>query len=293
MTALKDNIPMKDWPEQAILAYFCSCVEKNLNFAKYHRETRTRLLANLAARINDCDTPLQAAYTLACMEYAHHTSLGKELDPANPTKHMLRFAWHFKEHPEHFIVLDSKRTDNLKVNMTEYLARFRNSEQWDQTKPATQALFEFSFTGGVNALNEAATKGRKKRSRGKGKKQEVADTPPASSSSASAQVPTLYYESSRILDHCRGNPLLQGLVAAMPGVRDVGSQVEIIDIGDLSDFNVMSLNEPDESYEDEVGEMVAEDVDGMDVDGMDVDGGVFIIDSADLELWVKKADSGL
>ena len=74
----------------------------------------------------------------------------------------------------------------------------------------------------------------------------------------------------------------------MPGVRDIGSQVEIIDIGDLSDFNVMTLNEPDDSYEDEVGEMVAGDADGMDVDG-----GVFIIDSADLELWVKRADSGL
>lgn len=139
------------------------------------------------------------------------------------------------------------------------------------------------------ALNEAATKGKKKRSREKGKKQEeAADIPPASSSSAFAQAPTFYYESSRILDHGRGNPLLQGLVAPMPGVRDLGSQVEIIGIGDLSDFNVMSLNEPDESYEDELDEMVAEKDDGTDPDG-----GVFIIDSADLELWVKRADSGL
>ncbi|KAI4949030.1 hypothetical protein J4E91_005493 [Alternaria rosae] len=158
--------------------------------------------------------------------------------------------------------------NNLKVNMTEYLARFHNSAQWDQTKPATQALFEFSFAGGVNALNEAATKGKKKRSRGKGKKrEEAADTPPAFSS---------------------GSPLLQGLVAPMPGVRDLDSQVEIIDIGDLSDFNVMSLNKPDECYEDDLDDVVAEDADGMDVYG-----GVFIIDSADLELWVKRADSGL
>jgi hypothetical protein len=289
MTALKDNIPMKEWPEQAILAYFCSCVEKNLNFAKYHRETRTRLLANLAARINDSDTPLQAAYTLACMEYAHHTSLGQELDPANPTKNMLRFAWHFKKHPEHFVVLDSKRTDNLKVNMTDYLARFRNSPQWDQTKPATQALFEFSFAGGVAALDSAATKARKKRSRGKGKnKEEVADAPPASSSSASAQAPDFYYESSHISEHCRGNTLLQGLVAPMPGVRNMGSYVEITDVGDLSAFNVMSLDEPDYSYEDEMEEMVAEDTEAMDVDD-----GIFFIDGADLNLWVSKAESGL
>ena len=45
--------------------------------------------------------------------------------------------------------------------------------------------------------------------------------------------------------------LHQSLVVDMPGIRDLGSQVEIIGIGGLS------LNEPNESCEDEVGEMMS------------------------------------
>jgi hypothetical protein len=124
MIALKNHTPMQEWPEQMIIAYFCSSVEKNLSFAKYYCETRTRLLPNLAARLNDSDTPLQAAYTLACMEYDQDTALGPEFDPANPTKHMLRFAWHFKRHPEDCVVLNKKRADALRINTTNTLLEF-------------------------------------------------------------------------------------------------------------------------------------------------------------------------
>ncbi|CAN9466763.1 unnamed protein product [Alternaria alternata] len=290
MIALKNDVPIQEWDEQMILAYFCSSVEDNLNFSKHHHQTRARLLANLAARLNNSDTPLQAAYTLACMEYDRHASLGPQFDPANPTKHMLRFAWHFKQHPEHFIVLNQKRTDALKVNTTQYLAQVRNSSQWDNTRlEATQALFDFSFVGGLEELNLAATNNKKKkRIRGKGKNKKgpglVADEPSASVSNL-PELPTFYYESSRIHEHCRGNALLQGLVAAMPGVRDIGSQVEIFDIGDLNDFNVMSLEEPDQSYEDQVEEMMTRDHDAMEVDE-----GLCIIDGADLNLWISKRD---
>ncbi|KAL1792624.1 hypothetical protein ACET3X_009131 [Alternaria dauci] len=289
MVALKNEVPMHKWDEQMILAYFCSSVEKNLNFSKYHVQTRTRLLANLAARLNDSDTPLQAAYTLVCMEYDRHAALGAEFDPANPTKHMLRFAWHLKQHPEHFIVLNQKRTYALKVNTTQYLARVRNSPQWDNTKlEATQALFDFSFEGGLEELNLAASKAKKKKIRGKGKNKKgpesAADELPVSASKL-PELPTLYYESTRIHEHCRGNALLQGLVADMPGVRNIGFRVEIFDIGDLSDFNIMSLEEPDHSYEDEVEEMMARDDDAMEVDE-----GLCIIDGADLNLWISKRD---
>jgi hypothetical protein len=74
----------------------------------------------------------------------------------------------------------------------------------------------------------------------------------------------------------------------MPGVRNIGVHVEIIDIGDLSAFNMLSLSEPDESYEDDLDEMFAEDDDVVEVDDS-----VCIIDSADLIFWVSKADSGL
>lgn len=288
MIALKNNVPMQEWNEQMILAYFCSSVEVNLNFSKHHRQTRTRLLANLAARLNNSDTPLQAAYTLACMEYDRHAALGPQFDPANPTKHMLRFAWHFKQHPEHFIVLGQKRTDALKVNTTQYLAQVRNSPHWDKTRLDRQALFDFSFNGGLEDINLAAAKGKKKKIRGKGRNKKgsgaAADEPSASVSNLS-ELPTLYYESSRIHEHCRGNALLQGLVAAMPGVRDIGSHVEVFDIGDLSDFKVMNLEEPDQSYEDEVDEMTARDDDAMEVDE-----DLCIIDGADLNLWISKRD---
>jgi len=81
----------------------------------------------------------------------------------------------------------------------------------------------------------------------------------------------------------------QCLVADISGVRDSGLQVEIIDNGDLSAFNVMSLDEPDKSYEDDIEELY---VDG-DEDEMDIDEGICILDSADLDLWVKRAESGM
>jgi hypothetical protein len=68
----------------------------------------------------------------------------------------------------------------------------------------------------------------------------------------------------------------------MPGVRNIGAHVEIVDIGDLSAFNMLSLNEPDESYEEDLEEIFAED-----------DDSVCIIDSANLIFWVSKARSGL
>ncbi|CAN9444906.1 unnamed protein product [Alternaria sp. RS040] len=187
------------------------------------------------------------------MEYDRHATLGPQFDPANPTKHMLRFAWHFKQHPEHFIVLGQKRTDGLKVNTTQYLAQVRNSPHW----------------------------GKGKNKKGSGA---AADEPAASVSNLS-ELPTFYYESSRIHEHCKGNALLQGLVAAMPGVRDIGSHVEVFDIGDLSDFKVMNLEEPDQSYEDEVDEMTVRDDDAMEVDE-----DLCIIDGADLNLWISKRD---
>jgi hypothetical protein len=71
----------------------------------------------------------------------------------------------------------------------------------------------------------------------------------------------------------------------MPGVRDIGSHVEVFDIGDLSDFKVMNLEKPDQSYEDEVEEMTARDDDAMEVDE-----DLCIIDGADLNLWISKRD---
>lgn len=286
------------WSEQAILAYFCSCVEKNLNFSRFFGEACARLLANLVARLSDSDTTLQATYTLACMEYVHHTSLGQQLDPANPTKHMLRFAWHFRRHPEQSIVLESDRTENLKHNTTKYLARFRNSAQWGETKPETQILFDFLFQGGKKALDDAATQPKKKKVRGKGKKDvgsgssgnhnggTATNTSPEASMPSPAQLPTLYYESSRIRDYCLNGPLLQGLSADMPGVRDLGFTVEIFDIGDLSDFNVMSLEEADDSYEDDMGYMADDDDKAMEIDN----GGVLILTGADLEQWLARRD---
>jgi hypothetical protein len=137
-------------------------------------------------------------------------------------------------------------------------------------------------------INLAAAKGKKKKIRGKGRNKKgsgaAADEPSASVFNLT-ELPTFYYESSRIHEHCRGNALLQGLVAAMPGVRDIGSHVEVFDIGDLSDFKVMNLEKPDQSYEDEVEEMTARDDDAMEVDE-----DLCIIDGADLNLWISKRD---
>jgi hypothetical protein len=74
-------------------------------------------------------------------------------------------------------------------------------------------------------------------------------------------------------------------VAAIPGVRDISLHVEVFDIGDLSDSKVMNVEEPDQSYEDEVDEMTARDDDAMEVEE-----DLCIIDGADLNLWISKRD---
>jgi hypothetical protein len=63
MTAIQDKKPVSEWDDQEILAYFCSCINDNFTFSPHHRETRTRLLAILAARLKDSDTPLMAVST--------------------------------------------------------------------------------------------------------------------------------------------------------------------------------------------------------------------------------------
>jgi len=83
--------------------------------------------------------------------------------------------------------------------------------------------------------------------------------------------------------------LHQSLVADITGVRSLGSQVEIIDNGDLSAFFVLSLEEPDKSYDDDIEETYA---DGSE-DETDIDDGFCILDSADLDLWVKRAESDM
>ena len=74
-------------------------------------------------------------------------------------------------------------------------------------------------------------------------------------------------------------------MAAIPGVRDISLHVEVFDIGDLSDSKVMNVEEPDQSYEDEVDEMTARDDDAMEVEE-----DLCIIDGADLNLWISKRD---
>jgi hypothetical protein len=75
----------------------------------------------------------------------------------------------------------------------------------------------------------------------------------------------------------------------MPGARDIGSQVEIFDVGDLSALSALSLEEPGLEYEAEW-----EDTVRLDEDAMEVDDDFNILDGADLGLWLERVrrDSG-
>ena len=66
------------------------------------------------------------------------------------------------------------------------------------------------------------------------------------------------------------NTLLHSPVTDIPVVRTIGSQVSLINTGEMSAFNVLSLDELENSYEDNSEEIYA---DGSE-DKMDIDDGI-------------------
>jgi hypothetical protein len=60
MRLLRSFTPMSQWTVQTVLAYFISNLNECMSFTQHHQQTRVRLLANLAARLNNKDAPLMA-----------------------------------------------------------------------------------------------------------------------------------------------------------------------------------------------------------------------------------------
>lgn len=51
--------PLAQWDLQAIIAMFCSDVDRHRSFNKRFDQTRIRLLVNLEARVDKCDNVVQ------------------------------------------------------------------------------------------------------------------------------------------------------------------------------------------------------------------------------------------
>jgi len=291
--------PMSEWPVQTILAYFTSNVNRHMCFSRYLKQTRVRLLVNLVSLLNKTDTPMMAvclletlgyhftnavlqAYTLACMEYVQHPSLGAQFDPANPTKHQFAFVHMLKDNPDDFIVLSGdSRNEYVRAKLTTYLAEARNAcPDWTQVPPPTRALFDFCFKGGQDQMNEMAQKVLTKK-RKRGKKKTTPSVPQGDVPFVYKRVlPSLFeYDDSRIKKLCAGNALLEGLIEGMPGVRVLGEgdgakgeeYKEAVEGGE--ELKVSGVEEPGEGFEKGLDEMVKEG------------GGAKAMASVDLTSW--------
>ncbi|KAI4695066.1 uncharacterized protein J4E84_001690 [Alternaria hordeiaustralica] len=280
--AMQSFTPMSEWPVQTILAYFTSNVNRHMCFSRYLKQTRVRLLVNLVSLLNKTDTPMMAAYTLACMEYVQHPSLGAHFDPANPTKHQLAFVQMLKDNPDDFIVLSGDaRNEYVRAKLTTYLAEARNAcPDWAQVPPPTRALFDFCFKGGQDQMNEMAQKVLTKK-RKRGKKKTTPSVPQGDVPFVYKRVlpPLFEYDDSRIKKVCAGNALLEGLIEGMPGVRVLGEgdgakgeeYKEAVEGGE--ELKVSGVEEPGEGFEKGLDEMVKEG------------GGAKAMASVDLTSW--------
>ncbi|KAI4675014.1 uncharacterized protein J4E88_007918 [Alternaria novae-zelandiae] len=279
--AMQSFTPMSEWPVQTILAYFTSNVNRHMCFSRYLKQMRVRLLVNLVSLLNKTDTPMMAAYTLACMEYVQHPSLGAQFDPTHPKKHQLAFVHMLKSNPDDFIVLSGDaRNEYVRAKLTTYLAEARNAcPDWAQVPPPTRALFDFCFQGGQDQMNEMAQKVLTKK-RKRGKKKTTPSVPQGDVPFVYKRVlpPLFDYDDSRIKKVCAGNALLEGLIEGMPGVRVLdekdGTKDDYTEDAESGEeLKVSGVEEPGEGFEKGLDDMVKEE------------GGAKAVGSVDLTSW--------
>ncbi|KAF1848918.1 uncharacterized protein K460DRAFT_82814 [Cucurbitaria berberidis CBS 394.84] len=257
MNHVRDNLPLSQWSNEVLLAYFTSNVDPNRNFAKFFEQTRARLYEILCDRAGGQKNEVQEAYLKACLEYKEHTSV---LDPQRPVQHQMQFIALLKAQPGHITVRTHAHNQRLLKLAAKHIGILR-SKHWDSVDATSRTYLDF--------LAPPQTQPKKKKKhgpRGKGKGKATAadgdekenednDDTPAPPQDTTAIDPahrnsrtSIYVNVDRISRCTVNNPLLQGLIAPMPGMA-CGIQF-MLDFGEAFDmaelFAVLPGAEDDE-----------------------------------------------
>jgi hypothetical protein len=211
MESIHSQKPLTGWPVQAILSLFVSGTDPHRSFCKYFIQTRTRLLHSGCERIAKRGTGVQAAYLLACLEYAQ---VGHVFDKNNPTKNMLLFAKLLQNRPAQYLIQDQARNKAMRRELPQVLASARNSAAWRKDDRLLESVCEF-----LKPPPEKTEKHKKKsrgRNKGKGKAKSEDEV-------AARRMEETFSAPAAIVANIRQNPLLDALAQPMPGVNVVDS----------------------------------------------------------------------
>lgn len=224
MESIHSHKPLTEWPVQAILSMFVSNTDPHRSFATFFEQTRTRLLHCVCERIARRGTGLQAAYLLACLEYAQ---VGHVFDRNKPTKNMLLFAKLLQQKPAQYLIQDHARIRAMRRELPQVLASARESATWRKDDRILESVCDFLYRGGPQAVQEdadtQAKRSRKKtrgRNKGKGKAKATSEDEVAARRMEEAfSTPAASAANLRLSPAVLQNPLLNALAQPMPGVN--------------------------------------------------------------------------
>ena len=220
MESIHSKKPLTEWPVQAILSLFVSGTDPHHSFSKFFNQTRTRLLHSVCERIAKRGTGVQAAYLLACLEFAQ---VGHVFDKKNPTRNMLLFAKLLQTRPAHYLIQDQERNKAMRRELPKVLAKARNSAAWRKDDRLLESVCEFLLPSDPQ-LEKPEKKKKKSRGRNKGKgKAKSEDEVAARRIEEAFDTPAAVVATIHLSPSIRQNPLLDALAQPMPGVNVVDS----------------------------------------------------------------------
>ncbi|KAF2848442.1 hypothetical protein T440DRAFT_520126 [Plenodomus tracheiphilus IPT5] len=214
------KLPIGEWRDEVLLAYFTSNVDKYRNFHIFFKQTRARLFDIFVRRVSNDASQLEEAYLLACMEYKRHHAV---LDTQYPVKHQEYFISLFKANSACFSLPGSSRIDNILGVAGKHIKKLRE-ERWAKLSESSRIFINFIAPLRGDATKDYAPKTKKKRNRGKRGNGRTAfnDDDPDKIAPVDPAYRThedFIYDTERIVPCAKDNVLMQGLIAAMPGLR--------------------------------------------------------------------------
>lgn len=261
MESIQAQKPIHEWPVQAIMSMFVSGIDPHRSFSKFFRETRARLLHCVCQRIQRKETLLQTAYILACLEYAE---VPQVVEPNNPTRHMLLFSKVFQCLSAQYLIQNPLRNRILRKELPQFIARARSSTDWDKADATINAVYDFLYPKGPEAVQKAADDKNKRRrgkntraKKGKGKAESAAEVAARRMEEASG-TPAITVANVRITNAVRQNPLYHALVQPMPGVNYIDTthfELEADTTAQVSRLGpgLAQIDDDDDDADDEAG----------------------------------------
>ncbi|KAF2030235.1 hypothetical protein EK21DRAFT_112155 [Setomelanomma holmii] len=248
-------------------------LDKNHSFSKFFKEIRARLLNNLYHRLNNSDSKLQVAYTLACMEFAQFKELEDYVDARQLTHHIRRFAKILQQHSGEYIVVSEHKNNKTRDKVKKYLTTKIEESSWDDVDTTTIDNVKFMFPQAELIFGNTTT-------------------PHIATKSAYDDRDFVYqpgdavvFEMKDSIKHlAKTKPLLRALVQPAPDVIIRGEQMDIMDMNDFGDMDD-ALGAVDELEIDEVdleaeAEQVIDDEEVTLFESVDIGNTIIIRDQA-------------